>query len=88
MGKQYNSIDDIPNRRGEYLVMAEFAHNKELVRVIIDYDVDEATDTPIKTAYSYIVESADHSHVYDGCWGFKTIKDMIPNIKPRLKDLI
>ena len=87
MSKIYNSFADIPRRRGVYLVNAEFADNTETVRVHVVFDVDENTDTPITDRYGYFVESLDHNSIYASCWGFKTIKDMLPNIPPRLREI-
>ncbi len=86
MLKEYNSLDEVPNRRGEYLVLVDFANDSELIKLVIDYDIDEVLDLPLKGAYSYYVESMD-GIIYDCCYGFKTITDMIPNIAPRLKGI-
>lgn len=85
--KTFESLKDLPNRRGEYIVNAEFANNTETVKVLIDYDVNEDTCEVIKDRYSYVVSSLDDCAVYDGCWGFATIRDMLPNIAPRLKTI-
>jgi len=79
------TFDTIPNRRGTYKVLADFLNDSEVVNVIIMFDVDEENDIQMTDRYGYIVESLDGACIYDGCWGFKTIKDLIPNIPPRLK---
>ena len=81
----FASFSELPNRRGDYRVNAEFANDNEIVNVTIDYDVNEDTDEIIKNRYSYIITSLDGMSVYDACWGFATIRDMLPNIAPRLK---
>lgn len=83
----YNSLSELPNRRGEYLVNAEFKHDTETVKVYVTFDVDENEDIPITDRYGYVVESIDGNAIYDSAWGFKTIKDMLPNIEPRLKTI-
>ena len=80
----YNDFSDLPNRRGEYLVNAEFADNTETVRVHITFDVDEDSGNAITDRYGYFVESLDSNHVYASSWGFATIRDMIPNIPAHL----
>ena len=81
------SFNELPNRRGDYRVTAEFANDSEVVNVTIGYDVNEDTDEEIKDRYSYIITSLDGMSVYDACWGFATIRDMVPNIAPRLKTI-
>ena len=85
--KTFASLSELPNRRGEYHVKAQFTNDVEVVNVIIDYDVNEETGEVIKDRYSYIVESLNGMSVYDACWGFATIRDMVPNIEPRLKTI-
>jgi hypothetical protein len=85
--KVYNSIAELPNKRGEYVVNAQFADTKEVCRVIIAYDVDDETDTPIKSAYCYIVESLDSANVYAACFGFSSVRNAIAECNVKMKDL-
>lgn len=87
MSTIYNGFNELPNRRGEYLVNAQFADTKEICLVTIGYDVDEDKDVEIKTAYSYIVSSENQEHVYAACFGFSTIKNTIAECEARLKDV-
>lgn len=82
----YNGFQDLPNRRGEYLVHAQFADMKEVCLVTIAYDVDEETDIEIKSAYCYIVDSIDHEQHYAACFGFSTIANTIAECEARLKE--
>ncbi len=84
MTKVYQDLSDLPNKRGTYQVSVQFANYQEVVQVTIDYDVDCDTDTPIKNQYCYVVDDLDESCLYDACYGFKSIKAMIPEIAPRL----
>jgi len=83
----YDSISELPNKRGLYVVMCDFKHDSELCQVRIDFDVDEELDVPITNAYSYVVENLDCTAIYASQYGFKSIKAMLQEIAPRLKDV-
>jgi len=83
----YNSISELPNKRGVYVVMCDFKHDSELCQVRIDFDVDEELDVPITNAYCYVVEDLDCTAIYAAQYGFKSIKAMLLEISPRLKDV-
>ena len=84
----YNSFKDLPNRRGEYSVNAQFADIKEVCTVTIGYDVDEENDIEIKTAYSFIVTSLDGNNLYTCCFGFSTVRNAIAECEARCRTVL
>jgi hypothetical protein len=83
----YNSIAELPNRRGEYIVNAQFADCKEVCRVTIDFDVDMETDEPIKSAYCYMVDSLDRNHLYTAAFGFSSVRNTIAECHAKTKEV-
>ncbi len=83
----YDGFKDLPNRRGEYLINAQFADCKEVCLVTIGYDIDEEKDVEIKSAYSYIVTSENKGHLYTCCFGFSSIANTIAECEARVKTI-